>query len=201
MGDSAGTGEAGTDRHGGASADVSGNGSESGSGSRSGSRSGSDGGIDIGVGWSSVSGSGDGLVALLRTRATAREPDERITVTAAVCASCGWDCFEVVADECFCEGCCLPLGVRDGGVHPDGFPWRLTPALPWPSTPPGSAPPVLRCPGGHDLFEAAVAHATGPAGEVRRVWLALRCTEDGTGTVHVDGATVTPAPCSCHPAP
>ncbi|MFF2774639.1 hypothetical protein ACFVU3_07000 [Streptomyces sp. NPDC058052] len=136
-------------------------------------------------------------VALLHRTATAPAPDERLTIAPALCPMCGWDQFEVVADECFCEGCCLPLGIEDGGVHPNGFPWTLTPARHAAPTPPGAAPAVLTCPEGHDLFEVAVACTTTPADEVRRISVALRCTEDGTASVHVDNATVTRrAPCS-----
>ncbi|MEU2660046.1 hypothetical protein ABZ615_32595 [Streptomyces sp. NPDC007325] len=134
----------------------------------------------------------DDLVALLRGTVHAHHPDERITITPLVCPACGWNRFEVVADECFCEGCCLPLGVEDGGVHPNGYPWRLTPAHPDPS-------PVFACPDGHDLFEAALALTTTPRDEPRRLSLALRCTDDGTGFLHIDNATITPRPCPCPP--
>lgn len=140
----------------------------------------------------------DNLVALLRGTVTSHHPDERITITSLICPTCGWDQFEVVADECFCEGCCLPLGIEDGGVHPNGHPWHLTPARPHPSG-------AFACPDGHDLFEAALALTTTPAAEPRRLSLALRCTADDTAFLHIDNATITPTlcpcPCPCSPAP
>ncbi|MFD7322045.1 hypothetical protein ACFV9D_13335 [Streptomyces sp. NPDC059875] len=36
-----------------------------------------------------------------------------------VCRYCDWDRFEVSGGEWWCEGCCLPLGVRDGDMNPD----------------------------------------------------------------------------------
>ncbi|MGW6539087.1 hypothetical protein ACWGBV_09160 [Streptomyces sp. NPDC055051] len=147
----------------------------------------------------------DELLALLRATVTARHPDERTTITPLVCPACDWNRFEVVDDECFCEGCCLPLGIEDGGVHPNGYPWRLSPAHPHPSPAspahPSSAQPspVLACPDGHDLFEAALALTTTPPDEPRRLSLALRCADDGTVLLHIDNATITPRPCPCPP--
>lgn len=136
---------------------------------------------------------GGGLVSLLR-RAVLRKARGRIVVTPLVCRWCGGDQFEVVADECFCEGCCLPLGIADGEVHAGGSTWGLAasgPSLPWPGRRFREAADI-RCPAGHDVFQAAVAYALAADGQVRRLSVGLRCPADGALRIHLDNVRVVP---------
>ncbi|WP_329285289.1 hypothetical protein [Streptomyces sp. NBC_00691] len=118
---------------------------------------------------------------------------ERRGVTGAlVCRYCGGDSFEVAADECFCEGCCLPLDVQDdqgcGGADPVVLELR-SPAAPAP----GAGGSMVTCPSGHDLFQVAAAYTLGPDGHVRRLSVGLRCPVDGALTLLVDDARAAPA--------
>ncbi|OEJ93122.1 hypothetical protein J116_000010 [Streptomyces thermolilacinus SPC6] len=132
-----------------------------------------------------------GLVSLL-DRTALREPLERVVITTVVCKWCGWDQFEVVGDECFCEGCCLPVGMADGDVYTGGSAWELAPSaspLPWPREAfRESADPA--CPAGHDVFQVAVAFALAVDGRVRRLSVGLRCPVDGALCLHLDNVHV-----------
>ncbi|APE25366.1 MULTISPECIES: hypothetical protein [Streptomyces] len=106
-----------------------------------------------------------------------------------VCRYCGEEQFEVTARECFCVGCCLPLGVEDGDVYGPETAWRLRPAA---APAPGTATEVLRCPAGHDLFQVAAAYTLGADGRVERLSVGLRCPADGSLRLFVDDARVEP---------
>ncbi|MEV6399438.1 hypothetical protein AB0M39_32400 [Streptomyces sp. NPDC051907] len=114
-----------------------------------------------------------------------------------VCGLCGWDQFEVAAGECFCETCCVPLGIQDGGIYSDASVcslWSLAPSDA--SHPAGSggasvtpADPV-RCPAGHDLFHVAAAYTITANGQISRLSVGLRCLVDGALSLFVDNARV-----------
>ncbi|WKV75934.1 hypothetical protein AW27_033080 [Streptomyces sp. PCS3-D2] len=141
-------------------------------------------------------GPGDAL--LLVRRAARTEPGGRVEALLARCVPCGGEEreFEVAAGECFCVGCCIPLGIADGGVHPSAYPWRLEPTaapLPTASPGPGHAPADLpQCPAGHDVFQVAVALAFTAEGTLRSISVGLRCPEDGALCLYVDNARVVP---------
>ncbi|MEU1468035.1 hypothetical protein ABZ434_07410 [Streptomyces sp. NPDC005761] len=125
-------------------------------------------------------------------RTVLRAPLGRVLITPIVCRWCDWDQFEVAADECFCEGCCLPVGIADGDVHEGGSTWELAPSAPprpQLSTALGtSTAPV--CPAGHDVFEAAIAYAFDANGQVRHLSVGLRCPVDGAMRLHLDNRRV-----------
>ncbi|MFF8262618.1 hypothetical protein [Streptomyces virginiae] len=126
-------------------------------------------------------------------------PGGRVDARIARCVMCGADEdeFEVAKGECFCVGCCIPLGVTDGDVHPVAHPWRLEPSeAPLPPASPGpgfKASDLPRCPAGHDVFHVAVALAFAADGAVRGVTVGLRCPEDGALCLYVDNARVVAA--------
>ncbi|MCX4984936.1 hypothetical protein [Streptomyces sp. NBC_00572] len=131
----------------------------------------------------------DGVLSRLLGGAGPGVADRRIVTGALVCRYCGADRFEVTAWECFCDGCCLPIGVRDGDVRSETTVWELEPsALPEPSP----SPAMVRCPAGHDLFQVAAAYTLGTDGDVRRVSVGLRCPADGALSLFVDDARVVP---------
>ncbi|WP_030850677.1 hypothetical protein [Streptomyces sp. NRRL F-4474] len=139
-----------------------------------------------------------GVLRLLRDTARA-EAGGRVEILAAACGMCGPEEveFEVAKGECFCVGCCIPLGIVDGYAHPAAFyPWRLEPSgapLPPASSGPGFEPSDLpRCPAGHDVFHVAVALAFAADGVLRGISVALRCPEDGALCLYVDNARVVP---------
>ncbi|MFF9982492.1 hypothetical protein [Streptomyces erythrochromogenes] len=138
------------------------------------------------------------LLRLLRDAVRA-EPGGRVELVVAECELCGAGEveFEVAKGECFCVGCCIPLGITDGYAHPDvAHPWRLEPSgAPLPPASPGRGfePSDLpRCPAGHDLFHVAVALAFALDGVLRGISVALRCPEDGVVGLYVDNARVVP---------
>ncbi|MFH8713539.1 hypothetical protein OHB11_05455 [Streptomyces zaomyceticus] len=145
---------------------------------------------------------GDGALGRLLGGSASGGADRRIVTGALVCRFCDWHEFEVTASECFCVGCCLPIGVQDGDLYEsrDGDPyassdhalWRLEPsAVPVP----GTSPDVIRCPAGHDLFQVAAAYTLGEDGPVRRLSVGLRCLVDGALHLFVDDARVVPVVC------
>ncbi|GAA1503730.1 hypothetical protein GCM10009730_03090 [Streptomyces albidochromogenes] len=139
----------------------------------------------------------DGLVSLLG-RAGGAEPGERVVSAPVVCRHCDWNQFEVAAGECYCEGCCLPLGIEDGDVVPGAPMWRLVPSdAPLPPVRAASltAADMVRCPAGHDLFEVGVAYELAGDGGVRRLSVGLRCPLDGASRLYVDNACVVPRAC------
>ncbi|MFJ3875906.1 hypothetical protein ACIPW5_00445 [Streptomyces sp. NPDC090077] len=137
------------------------------------------------------------LLRLVRG-ATRTEAGGRVEALIAECLMCGerTDEFEVAKGECFCVGCCLPLGIADGAMHTDAYPWTLEPSaapLPPASPGPGFEPSDFpRCPAGHGVFQVAVALAVTQDGAVRGLSVALRCPEDGALILYVDDARVTP---------
>ncbi|MFJ1566604.1 hypothetical protein ACIOG8_20690 [Streptomyces erythrochromogenes] len=138
------------------------------------------------------------VLRLLRNAVRA-EPGGRVETLVAECEMCGSGEveFEVAKGECFCVGCCIPLGITDGYAHPDAaHPWRLEPSgapLPPASPGPGFEPPDLpRCPAGHDLFHVAVALSFAADGVLRGISVGLRCPEDGALCLYVDNARVVP---------
>ncbi|AZM92781.1 hypothetical protein D1J60_33685 [Streptomyces sp. W1SF4] len=144
----------------------------------------------------------EGGRALLRTVSRAAEQSEGDAGAAetvfVVCRWCGAQEFEVVARECFCYGCCLPLGVSDGWE--DGFPgqhpWRLEPSytpLP-PSTPGPRILPeeVCRCPQGHGVFETAISFTLTDDQRIRSLSVGLRCPDDGYLHLYIDNARTVP---------
>ncbi|KOV13768.1 hypothetical protein ADK90_36740 [Streptomyces sp. XY413] len=124
------------------------------------------------------------------------EPGGRVEARIARCAMCGAEEeeFEAAKGECFCVGCCLPLGITDGEVHPAAYPWRLEPSgVPLPPASPGpgfEASDLPRCPAGHDVFHVAVALALAADGAVRGITVGLWCPEDGASCLYVDDARV-----------
>ncbi|WP_158943304.1 hypothetical protein [Streptomyces sp. NRRL S-378] len=136
---------------------------------------------------------------LRRVRGAVRgEPGGRVETWVAECTMCGAgeDEFEVAKGECFCVGCCIPLGITDGDVCPTARRWRLEPSeapLPPSSPGPGFEPPDLpRCPAGHDVFQVAIALSFTGEGEVRGISVGLRCPVDGALCLYVDDARVVP---------
>lgn len=96
-------------------------------------------------------------------------------VVHAVCGDCGGIVFTVRVDDepGYAERCCVACGrtrqlLDSADVADDADP---TPA---------------RCPDGHDAFNLAVGYALREDGEVRWVYVALRCTTDGTVGVYTD---------------
>ncbi|MFF3837480.1 hypothetical protein [Streptomyces sp. NPDC001930] len=118
--------------------------------------------------------------------------ERRIVTGPLVCRYCDWDRFEVTSEECFCEGCCLPLDVQDeegwGGADPEVRELR-------PPTPPssGTGLNIVTCPADHDLFQVAAAYTLGPDGGMRRLSVGLRCPVDGALSLLVDDARMAPA--------
>ncbi|MET9934001.1 MULTISPECIES: hypothetical protein [unclassified Streptomyces] len=135
-----------------------------------------------------------GLVSLLGATVL-REPLGRVVIEPVVCRWCEGDRFEVSGGECFCEGCCLPVGLVDGDVHVRGASWRLAPSAPSSLRPgealPAPADPV--CPAGHDVFEVVAARVLAVDGRVRRLSVGLRCPVDGTARLHLDDVRVVTA--------
>ncbi|MFE6911474.1 hypothetical protein [Streptomyces erythrochromogenes] len=136
------------------------------------------------------------VLRLLRGAVRA-EPGGRLEILVAECGMCGSGEveFEVAKGECFCVGCCIPLGISDGYAHPDApYPWRLEPSgvpLPPASPGPGYEPSDFpRCPAGHDVFHVALALAFAADGALRGISVGLRCPEDGALCLYVDNARV-----------
>ncbi|MFD6275117.1 hypothetical protein ACFWFI_06015 [Streptomyces sp. NPDC060209] len=111
------------------------------------------------------------------------EPDERLITAPVVCRMCDADTFEVVGNECFCEGCCVPLGTEDGALYSSDLPFALAPAV---------ARPDPVCPDGHDVFQVAFAYGLGAGDQVRRLSVGLHCPIDGTLYLLLDNAPVVP---------
>ncbi|MFE5942444.1 hypothetical protein [Streptomyces sp. NPDC056480] len=117
----------------------------------------------------------------------------RVVTGPLVCRYCAWDRFEVTSDECFCEGCCLPLDVQheDGCGAADPVVLELRP----PTTPsPVTDMNMVTCPAGHDLFQVAAAYTLGPDGSMRRLSVGLRCPVDGALSLVVDDVRMTRSP-------
>ncbi|MFD8630961.1 hypothetical protein [Streptomyces sp. NPDC059533] len=142
---------------------------------------------------------GDGREDLLHlVRKAARpEPDGgRVETRLAVCELCGGgtDEFEVAALEAYCVGCCIPIGIWDGDLHPGARPWTLEPSgVPLPPVSPGPGPEPMdlpTCPAGHRLFHVAVALAFARDGAVRGITVGLQCAHDGALHLYVDNARV-----------
>ncbi|MFJ5075107.1 hypothetical protein ACIP8Z_10960 [Streptomyces sp. NPDC088553] len=122
----------------------------------------------------------------------ARGAERRVVTGPLVCRYCDWDRFEVTSDECFCEGCCLPLDVQDeegcGGADPVVRELR-PPTVQAPVT----GLNIVTCPSDHDLFQVAAAYTLGPDGDMRRLSVGLRCPVDGALSLLVDDARMAPA--------
>ncbi len=139
-----------------------------------------------------------GLVSLLRRAGGAEQPGERVVTAPVVCRHCDWHQYEVAAGECFCEGCCLPLGIADGDVVPGAPMWQLVPSgapLPHAEGDSLTAADMVRCPAGHDLFQVGVTYTLADDGRVRRLSVGLRCPLDGASRLYVDNALVVPRTC------
>ncbi|MFD4317042.1 hypothetical protein [Streptomyces sp. NPDC058548] len=120
--------------------------------------------------------------------------ERRIVTGPLVCRYCDWDRFEVTSDECFCEGCCLPLDVQDeeGCDGADPVVRELRPPMaPAPTS--GTGLNIVTCPADHDLFQVAAAYTLGPDGDMRRLSVGLRCPVDGALSLLVDDALMAPA--------
>ncbi|WP_030721871.1 hypothetical protein [Streptomyces sp. NRRL F-2580] len=141
---------------------------------------------------------GPGDVLRMVRGAARAEPGGRVEALVAECVLCGAgaDEFEVAKGECFCVGCCIPVGIADGDMCPDAYPWTLEPSgapLPPASPGPGFEPSDLpHCPAGHAVFQVAVALAFAQDGAVRGISVGLRCPEDGALCLYVDNARVVP---------
>ncbi|WP_330301317.1 hypothetical protein [Streptomyces sp. NBC_00503] len=141
-------------------------------------------------------GRAEGRESLVRltSRAARVGPYEQAAAVLIVCSMCGSDEFEVVAAECFCFGCCLPLGVPDGSeLLPGSYPWKLEPSeVPLPTHTPGPFRPeeVCWCPARHGVFEVAIAFGLDADGRVAGLSVGLRCPEDGGLLLHIDNARV-----------
>ncbi|MEV6954615.1 hypothetical protein [Streptomyces sp. NPDC051183] len=110
----------------------------------------------------------------------------RMVSAPIACRYCGWDRFQVALDECFCEGCCLALGIQDGDVYPGAPEWELVPsdAL--------TPADTVGCPAEHDVFHVAVTFTFAPDGRVRSLSVGLRCPVDGERRLLIDNARVVP---------
>lgn len=167
--------------------------------------------MDQEAGWTAYGSAGkpsaghEDVLHLVRS-ATRTEPGGRVETLAVACELCGPEGggLEVAKGECFCVGCCFPIGIADGDVYPPAYPWTLEPSaapLPPASPGPGFEPSDLpRCPAGHDVFQAAVALSFAEDGTtVRGISVGLRCPEDGALLLYVDNARVVrKEPCPCH---
>lgn len=97
------------------------------------------------------------------------------SVVHAVCVLCGSGSFGVVVDDeagvagRVCERC-------------DDARWMVDSAEHAADARPGEA----ACPCGGEVFDVAVGFACGPDGEVRWVYVALRCLADGLMGVYTD---------------
>ncbi|MFJ9821539.1 hypothetical protein ACIRU3_41105 [Streptomyces sp. NPDC101151] len=135
-----------------------------------------------------------GLAALLIPTGLA-DPDGQKATLPIVCRYCGWDQFEVAAGECYCQGCCLPLGIEDGGVYSDASAWELVPsgaAFPVPGRAFPTPPDTVECPAGHDVVQVFVAYGFAADGQVRRLSVGLRCPVDGAFCLYIDNVRVVP---------
>ncbi|MFD7626642.1 hypothetical protein ACFV7Q_11515 [Streptomyces sp. NPDC059851] len=142
-------------------------------------------------------GTGDDALVALAAGAVPAEWDGEVAAGSVTCPLCGADTYEAVRGDCFCDACCIPLGIANGCDYvPDGFAWRLVPSAGPPAASGGafvpSDAPGLRCPVGHDVFHVAVALAFGADGRARRLSAALRCPEDGALHLYVNDARVEP---------
>ncbi|MER5965099.1 hypothetical protein [Streptomyces sp. NPDC002057] len=151
-------------------------------------------GVDGGGVWRDGPGGGgaggDGLLGLLGGAGHGPgAADRRLVTGPLVCRYCAHDEFEVTALECFCVGCCLPIGVQDGDIHGEDSRWGLAPSATaaW-----GAATDMVRCPTGHDLFHVAAVYGLGADGRVERLSVGLRCVADGSLALFVDDAPVRP---------
>ncbi|MFE5805020.1 hypothetical protein [Streptomyces sp. NPDC056491] len=141
------------------------------------------------------SGGAEEVVRMVRDAARA-EPGGRVEVLVVACELCGngADGFEVAKGECFCVGCCIPVGITDGDVYPAAYPWTLAPSevpLPPASPGPGFEPSDLpECPAGDGVFQVAVALSFAQDGSVRSISVGLRCPQDGALCLYVDNAHV-----------
>lgn len=140
-------------------------------------------------------GEAEGRDALLRSVRVATRGD-RVEAMMIVCTMCGSEQFELNG-ECWCIGCCLPLGVADG--REEGFPgqygWRLESSeapLPSSLSGPWSKPEDVWCPEGHGVFETAIAVALTEERRICGLSMGLRCPEDGLLTLYIDNAGVMP---------
>ncbi|MFF0273531.1 hypothetical protein [Streptomyces sp. NPDC004330] len=123
----------------------------------------------------------------------AGEEDGALVVTGPLaCPYCRWDRFEVVVDECFCEGCCLPLDVLVEDVEGGGGPVARELRPPGAARA-GAAAGMVGCPAGHELFQVAAAYTLGPGARFRRLRVGLRCPDDGALGLLVDDARIPPA--------
>ncbi|MET7758388.1 hypothetical protein ABZT27_27340 [Streptomyces sp. NPDC005389] len=119
--------------------------------------------------------------------------ERRIVTGPLVCRYCDGDRFEVTSDECFCEGCCLPLDVQEADENGGGGADPVVRELRPPTAPaPGTDTGMVRCPAGHDLFQVAAAYTLGPDGRMRRLSVGLRCPVDGALSLLVDDARMAP---------
>lgn len=139
-------------------------------------------------------GEDTGLLSLVRRSVLGGPRETVVVVPPVICPMCDAEQYEVAGTECYCEGCCLPLGVSDGEIYPAAFPWRLVPAADAPQGPAGDADPSadVACPAGHAVFEVAAAFALGADDEVRRLSVGLRCPVDGALALLVDNVHVVP---------
>lgn len=162
--------------------------------------------MERGDAWSAgpVGGADTGREELLRVaeraaRAARGLTDGQVVTAAVVCELCGsgdFDSaeFEVWDGECYCVGCLLPIGVRDGDVltrtfqRPDAPPWTLAPT----KTPGMPARPAeyFKCPQGHGVFQVAVALVLDGDASVRTISVGLRCPEDGGLHLFIDNEQV-----------
>ncbi|MFJ3832784.1 hypothetical protein ACIPWI_33245 [Streptomyces sp. NPDC090046] len=67
---------------------------------------------------------GPGEVVRMVCDAARAEPGGRVEVLVVSCELCGSgaDGFEVAKGECFCVGCCIPVGITDGDAYPAAYP-------------------------------------------------------------------------------
>ncbi|MFE2527427.1 hypothetical protein ACFXEL_24640 [Streptomyces sp. NPDC059382] len=138
----------------------------------------------------------EGRAALLRLVGTAE-------AVRLICRWCGADEFEAVGRELFCFGCCLPMGVPDGGDDgfPGQFPWNLEPShAPLPAHTPDSCEfgAIRRCPVGHRVFEVALVFVPTEDRRIHRLTIGLRCPDEGWLHLYIDNARVLPAESRTH---
>ncbi|MEV7419402.1 hypothetical protein [Streptomyces sp. NPDC089919] len=130
----------------------------------------------------------EALLRLVRDTHRGKPATEPVLV---ICRWCGATEFTVGDTECFCIGCCLPLGVGNGEEHgfPGQYPWRLEAG----DTPiPACAAQRCCCHDGHAEFELALATTPGPDHRPRTLTIALHCPQDHSLHLYLSNAHLTP---------
>lgn len=124
-----------------------------------------------------------GTLLSMVSEAVRCESGEQIITRFVVCPLCEADTFEVAGNECFCEGCCIPVGLEGGQLYSCELSFVLAPSV---------ARPDPVCPEGHDVFQVALAYGLRGGHQVQRISVGLRCPIDGAQHLFHDNAPVAP---------